>query len=352
MGCCGGGDKGFEEFPFEKMEEFNRLKNEVSDIITNQSHKYRKNSQKLIDLFNKTSLKITDYEREVRQLKNKNQSNGSSSDRVIHGMFEDIKQLKEYNRILNNLIKSVEENKSIEYEERNIYSNKCNDDIIEKDNEEIMEAVNISNEEKINNNENENMNNELKQYINQNELDSVNYDFKKDFKTESDINLKDKDDDFYNDFEQELNIMNNINHTVIKDQIYYKKSLRRNKKSPKFNRKSTSKKNNGHGEFGKFQNNNIFNLNEFRLTDDNIIKLIFIFENGEVTKVEADKNVKLLTIVEKIVTKKEKYRNIENIEFLNGDMNITEKIKNGDPVSSFGFDDNNYICVKLIGENY
>ena len=43
-------DKSVEDYPFEKVEDFNHLKSEITEIISiNKEHKHRKNANKLFN---------------------------------------------------------------------------------------------------------------------------------------------------------------------------------------------------------------------------------------------------------------------------------------------------------------
>ena len=57
MGCCGNLNKNHNEIPYEQIDEFNKLKKEIDGIITNNENQYRKDSDKLLELLNKTPVK-------------------------------------------------------------------------------------------------------------------------------------------------------------------------------------------------------------------------------------------------------------------------------------------------------
>ena len=112
MGCCSPNDKTLVDFPFHKIEELNNLKLEVSEIISDKNHRQRKNINKLFELFDKTSNKINEFEKEVQLLKNKKRRNlySNISEDMIIGITNDIKQLKDYNHTLNDLLKESDDN--------------------------------------------------------------------------------------------------------------------------------------------------------------------------------------------------------------------------------------------------
>ena len=305
MGCCGGEEKNIEEFPFEKMESINNFKTEISEIITNKDNKDRKNIQKLSDLYNKASKKVKEYEEELKKLKKNKSNTGNFADNLIQGMDDDIKQLKEYSFTLSNLINNNQD------ENKPLNNNLINEDIKKTENEE----VNISKtEEKISDINNRNGPKILKYFLNQNLTEKKNGDLEK----------------------------NLIENKISKNNpIYYKKYLRRNKRSDIFNRKTPSTQNFKDGtqsDISEEKNKNLTNIN-------------FVFEEGQEINVKADKNEQILTVIEKISEQIGKFRNIEKLEFFNGNVNVTEKIKKGEIVSSFDFKDNNFILVKLIKES-
>ena len=69
MGCCNPNNNNMIDFRIEKLEEFNKLKFEINEIISDKDHKDRKNINKLFELFNRTSIKINESERAIRNLK-------------------------------------------------------------------------------------------------------------------------------------------------------------------------------------------------------------------------------------------------------------------------------------------
>ena len=404
MGCCGPQDKNVEDFPFEKIEDFNNLKSELSEIISDKEHKQRKNINKLFELFNKTSNKINEFEREVKKLKNKKLRNSNVNNDVIKGLNDDIKQLREYNHTLNDLIKESDDNEIVnnnninENDKNNINNsekkfengifdqiqnevkndfeneiineeiNESNNDIKNNDNEETNNLRNINNKNIINNN----INNE------ENNIDNyLENEFETGYKNNTKSNFQDETE---NDFQEHLNNINNINdnnekaednylNNNINDnseennnkEIYFKKSIRRNKKSAILNRKSNPQKDfsevnyflNQEMEKKKHLNNNNINIRNEKVFENylneegNIIDLVFILENGFKLNFKVEKNEKLFNVIEKVVDKEDIYKNIENILIFDENNNITDRVMNGEIISSFGFKDQHNIHIKL-----
>ena len=404
MGCCGPQDKNVEDFPFEKIEDFNNLKSELSEIISDKEHKQRKNINKLFELFNKTSNKINEFEREVKKLKNKKLRNSNVNNDVIKGLNDDIKQLREYNHTLNDLIKESDDNEIVNNNDINAndknninnsekkFENGIFDQIQNEvkndfENEIINEEINVSNNN-IKNNDNEetnnlrNINNKniINNNINNEENNIDNYlenEFETGYKNNTKSNFQDETE---NDFQEHLNNINNINdnnekaednylNNNINDnseensnkEIYFKKSIRRNKKSAILNRKSNPQKDfsevnyflNQEMEKKKHLNNNNINIRNEKVFENylneegNIIDLVFILENGFKLNFKVEKNEKLFNVIEKVVDKEDIYKNIENILIFDENNNITDRVMNGEIISSFGFKDQHNIHIKL-----
>lgn len=404
MGCCGPQDKNVEDFPFEKIEDFNNLKSELSEIISDKEHKQRKNINKLFELFNKTSNRINEFEREVKKLKNKKLRNSNVNNDVIKGLNDDIKQLREYNHTLNDLIKESDDNEIVNNNDINAndknninnsekkFENGIFDQIQNEvkndfENEIINEEINVSNND-IKNNDNEetnnlrNINNKniINNNINNEENNIDNYlenEFETGYKNNTKSNFQDETE---NDFQEHLNNINNINdnnekaednylNNNINDnseensnkEIYFKKSIRRNKKSAILNRKSNPQKDfsevnyflNQEMEKKKHLNNNNINIRNEKVFENylneegNIIDLVFILENGFKLNFKVEKNEKLFNVIEKVVDKEDIYKNIENILIFDENNNITDRVMNGEIISSFGFKDQHNIHIKL-----
>ena len=313
MGCCGNLDKNQYEMPFEQIEKFNQLKSEIEEIIANNENPYRKDSNKLIELLNKTSVKISEYEEELDKLKNKKNIDKNVPDDFIKGLNTDIKQLKDYYIILDNLIKENDnENKSIKL--------KLNLNGIQKE-DSIKEEISLTNRDKSNNDNLKNINSQNNAYLNE----------------KNDLNL---------------------NNT---DNIYFKKYVRRNKRSDIFNKKSYKSRVFPQAELFGFPQSENFNfltndnglINKDEITTsevtnniNNIINIIFVLQNGKKVGIQIKKNDKFLTAIEKL-GEKEDIKDMENMILLDGEEDITDKVKNGENISTFGFNDYHFIQVKL-----
>ena len=376
MGCCGPHDQNIDDFPFEKVEEYNNLKCEINELITNKDNKDRKNFNKVLELFNKTSKIITEYEREIKKLKNKKTNSTNFNFEMVQGLNDDIQQLKEYNHALNNLIKECDENdnkftnininndigdnKQIEINENNNdINNFINDDNeYQKEKEIVNDELHFSRSEKDENDE------DNVRLLKNNLQNNFENEFQNDFQNEEDIQ---NENELQN--EEEKNNIDNINN----NKIYYKKSVRRNKKSLILNKKSKQKgiypqsdiynfpimennnelkeSNQNNDEYNNNINNNNEDENEDEIENDNLINIIFVLENGKNVGIQAERTDKFLDVVEKLGEKEEEYNNIDNIFLFDGDEDITDIAKNGEFISSLGFNDNHFIQVKLASNN-
>ena len=74
---------------------------------------------------------------------------------------------------------------------------------------------------------------------------------------------------------------------------------------------------------------------------------MFILENGFKLNFKVEKNEKLFNVIEKVVDKEDIYKNIENILIFDENNNITDRVMNGEIISSFGFKDQHNIHIKL-----
>ena len=102
------------ELPFEKMEEYDKLKMEVEEFLSSKDLKDKKNKNKILDFSKKLSNQISKYEKDLLKLKRDNTKNENISDELIEGMNQDIKILKDYQTTLNNLLKETEKKNSNE----------------------------------------------------------------------------------------------------------------------------------------------------------------------------------------------------------------------------------------------
>ena len=363
MGCCGAVDKNIDDLPLGKLEEFNILKSEINEIISDKDNKDRKNANKIFELFHQTSNKITEYEREVKKLKNKKLKDKNINDDIIEGLNNDIKQLREYNHTLNDLLKETDENANNNKTENQLIfeiKNETENDF-ENEKEIINEEINVSNGKENDNNEvnvkNRNNNNNLEDIL---ENDYQNGFRKGDFKNESenDFNFNNNNEivQTLNELENDLN--NNSNDP---NNIYFKKYIRRNKKSEVLNKKSKSypkadpfgfpneekTTNFNYNENEELIENNEIKNDENKNDENNVNNIIFALENGEKINVQIDKNGKLLDALEKFGEMMEDYNDIGKLEIYDGNDDITDKVKNGEVLSAFDFNDYHIIQIKL-----
>ena len=96
-----------DSFPFEKAKEYNLLKPELNQIILDPSNINRKNENKLLELLNKTSNIMSEFERVVNDYKSNNENFNYD---MLNGLKNDIKDLREYKYILNTMIEECKEN--------------------------------------------------------------------------------------------------------------------------------------------------------------------------------------------------------------------------------------------------
>ena len=378
MGCCGAVDNNIDDLPYGKIEEFNNLKSEIEEIITGKNNKDRKNANKLFDLFDRTSNKITEYEKEIKLIKNKKKKNNNINDNMIHELNNDIKQLKEYNHTLNDLLKESNENEILNNSHNN--ENQLFENLIKSDTENdfpndkiIKEEINISNKnENDNDNDKDNLrninninNNNLEAYLENDFKNGFQNGFKQDFQNESendfqnDLNLNNNNE---NNEKNELNgnkninininintNINNINDKQNEEKIYFKKSIRRNNKSDIFNKKIKLIPKVDYNIIENYQENELMGNNKNHVVNDenNLINIIFALENGEKIDIQIEKDKKFMDAMEKLGEQKEEYNDIEKLEILDGNDEIIDKVKNGEIISSFGFDNNHIIQIKI-----
>ena len=100
-------------YPYEKIREYNSLKPELNRITLDTDDINRKNENKLLELINKTSNIMNELERAVNDNK---QSNENSNNNMFKGLEKDIIEIRQYNYMLNTLLKENKENKNKEYD--------------------------------------------------------------------------------------------------------------------------------------------------------------------------------------------------------------------------------------------
>ena len=362
MGCCSPTDNNLQDLPFTKIGEFNNLKTEIDQILSDKYNKDRKNASKLFELFDKTSNTLTEYQRELTKLKNRQLRNKTINDNMIQVLQNDINQLKEYTHTLNDLLKETDDNEPVKKKKYEFENEKDIKNEIEKDFEKdiIKEEINFSN--KIDNNDvynflNDDFKNGFKNYFQNESENDFNFNDKNEIiTTQNELenvfnNNNDNNYDINNLINNKINnnIFNNFNNENIdnasnEEKIYFKKYIRRNKKSQILNRNKKSFKDNINEN-----ENEIIEKNENFLMDDedNLINLMFSLENGEKIEIQMPKNGSLKEVLEKLGEEKEEYNDIQKIQLFDGNDEITDKVKNGEIVSNFGFNDYHIIQLKL-----
>ena len=285
MGCCAANTKLQTEIPFEKMEDYEKLKLEIEQFLSSKDQNERTNTNLILDLVIKTSKQISKYEDELNKLK---RDETEKNEELIESLTQDIKLLKDYNTKLNDLLKESE----------NI-----------SDNIQQKEIIN-ENEIIINKKEEENINN---------------------LKSETKINNKEN----INNLDKENN------------DIYFKKSIRRNKKgliNQKYNYNNIN--------IGESENNKNIEIvdtsDNLHLIANNIINIIFELENGEKVEIQAMKNEKFIDTIRRLGEKNAVFDDLEKLQFFDGKDNITEKIINEMKVEDFKLNDFHVIQVKSL----
>ena len=296
MGCCVSNDSGFNDIPFEEIEEYNKLKSEMNQILDNKDKIDQTNNEELLETINKISILIARAEETIGKMKplKRIKSNFINELQEINNKIND---LKEYSFSLNNQMKK------------------------NKNEIQLKEVIN-----------NENLNNELPK--DENTLLRGN-------KKNMDINNNDE-------LEKEKNDIKLSNF----DKIYFKKYVRRNKRSDNFNKTTISRKNNNSHiiSYNSLDNDNhyINNYLSTTLNEKNKINIIFVLENGKKITIQNEAKDKFIDAITKLGEIEKEYNNLENMIILDKENNITERVKNGEIISSFGFNDYHSIQIKLI----
>ena len=301
MGCCVSHEGNLNDIPFEEIDEFRSLKQEINQILINKDNIDQTDNIQLLELINRISIKIAKCEEVIDRLKTKRKLNPKTIEENIKGLKSDINELKEYNISLNNQVKK----------------NKSEIQLKEIIKEEPVEEENSKTENNIlrGNNRNIESNSQVKKK-----------------------NLK----------------INDV------DTIYFKKYIRRNKKSNIFNKTKSSQNNYAQTQIitCNFINNNNFynNNNDYNDKESNYIfncernkiNVIFILENGKKIPIEIERKDKFLEAITKLGQVEEEYNDVEKMMILDGDNDITNRVKNNDIISSFGINDYHYFQIKLI----
>ena len=290
MGCCGSKSKLQIEIPFEKVEKYKNLKLRIEQFLSSKDPKDRMDSNKILDLLIKTSNEISEYEEELKKLQRSKTKGLNINDELIEGINKDIKVLKDYHLILNNLLKEsdylLDNQFNVNLNEDNLKSNKNLNEI--KDDSSIL-----SSEKNIIKKENMLY---FKKYIRRNKKNILN-------------NNK------YNNLR--LNFLNNYENTNEDD------------------------KNN---EF-------ILTSENIPLDINSDLNLIFELESGKKLLLHAKKEEKFLNIIKKLSEKENGYDNFENLRFYDEEKDITENILNGDKIKDLGLIDFHLIQVKIINKD-
>ena len=106
MGCLCERNKTITALPFGKMQEYSKLKPEIDQIILNEYNINRNNTNKLNELIYKTFDIINEFESTV----NKKKMNNENFDENVKALQNDIKDLRQYNYKLNDLLKESQKN--------------------------------------------------------------------------------------------------------------------------------------------------------------------------------------------------------------------------------------------------
>jgi len=283
MGCCAASSKFQLEVPFERMEEYEKLKLEIEQFLSSKDPNAKSNKNLISKLLKKSSNQISKYENELSRLK-LNQSKNEINDDLIENITQDIKVLKDYHTLLNNLMKE---------------------------------------------NENIDGNNQSKEIINENEI-IIN-------------NNEDEDDENVDN----LKNINNINSKENSD-VYFKKSIRRNKKGILNQKYNLNNMNNYESENNK--NIEMIDTNDNLNLNNNIINIIFEFDNGEKVEIQVKKDEKLIDVINRLSEEKTDLKNLENIQVFDGKNNIKEKIIQGEKVENFNLNDFHVIQILFMKE--
>ena len=274
MGCCAVNAKMQMEIPFDNMEDYEKLKIEIEQFLSSKDPKEKDNTNKILDFLTRTKNQISEYETELNRLQNIQTKNESVNDELIEGITQDIKILKDYYTILDKLAKENQVNNKNNEEKGIINETEIIINNNDEDDEEEINTNNLKNNKEINNKEN---------------------------------SIKENED------------------------IYLKKSIRRNKK----------------GIIN--QNNKNLNINgisnNLYLNDSNIINIIFKLENGKKIEVNAKKNEKFLDVIERL-DQNDIRIDLKNLEFYDGKNNINKKIIEGNKVTDFNLNENHIIYIK------
>ena len=102
MGCCVSNELS-KELTLEEIEEYNKLTSEINEILSNKNNLDINNSDYLLKLINKISVKIANCEEIIKKIKLKRFNSKFSGD-TLKFLNNNIKQLKTFNNFLNEQI--------------------------------------------------------------------------------------------------------------------------------------------------------------------------------------------------------------------------------------------------------
>ena len=102
MGCCVSNELS-KELTLEEIEEYNKLTSEINEILSNRNNIDINNSESLLKLTNRISVKIANCEEIIKKIKLKRFNSKFSGD-TLKFLNTNIKQLNTFNNYLNEQI--------------------------------------------------------------------------------------------------------------------------------------------------------------------------------------------------------------------------------------------------------
>ena len=102
MGCCEPNEL-LQEITVEEIEEYNKLNSEINQILTNKNDIDIYNSDSLLKLINRISVKISNCKEIIGKIKLKRFSSKFSGD-TLRNLKNNVKLLNEYSKNLNEQI--------------------------------------------------------------------------------------------------------------------------------------------------------------------------------------------------------------------------------------------------------
>ena len=97
MGCCVSSDLN-QELSLEEIEDYNKLNSEIKQILNNKNNIDIQNSDILLKLINRISIKIANCEEIIRKIKLKRFSSKFSGDtiKIVNGNINQLNKLSKY----------------------------------------------------------------------------------------------------------------------------------------------------------------------------------------------------------------------------------------------------------------